>query len=293
MKSWPRRALRQPHPPADKSDVIHAKTLLKALVSRRWWWVTLLVLALMIVLARLGVWQLDRLAERREANAALTTALESPPIRLNDELKELMVYQPGEVPEELANRNAIVTGKYDFDHQIAVRLQVWQGNIGFRLVTPLIIEPGNFEGEEIAVLVDRGWIPDVAYASGNRPYDVTNGIESVEGYIALTEALLRQASGAPEFTDSGIEVYRVDLATIQSVIPYRLMPVFLRENPRPDDADDDLPVRIPREIDLSEGPHLGYAAQWFIFSIGLGIGYVLFVNRSLDKENVRDETFGS
>jgi surfeit locus 1 family protein len=245
----------------------------------------------MIVLARLGVWQLDRLAERREANVALTTALNSQPIRLNDELEEFMVYQPGEAPEELANRNAIVTGKYDFDNQIAVRLQVWQGNTGFRLVTPLIIEPGDLNGEKITVLVDRGWISEEAYASDNRSYDGANGIESVEGYIAMTETLLRQASGAPEFTNSGIEVYRVDLAAIQSVIPYRLMPIFLRENPRPDDADDTLPVRIPREVDLSDGPHLGYAAQWFIFSLGLGIGYVLFVNRSLDKEKVRDEPF--
>jgi cytochrome oxidase assembly protein ShyY1 len=43
--------------------------LLRALVGRRWRWVTLAVLALMLVLARLGLWQLDRLAERRAANA--------------------------------------------------------------------------------------------------------------------------------------------------------------------------------------------------------------------------------
>ena len=38
---------------------------------------------------------------------------------------------------------------------------------------------------------------------------------------------------------------------------------------------------MAKEIDLSEGPHLSYAMQWFIFSLGLGIGYVVFVRRSL------------
>jgi surfeit locus 1 family protein len=270
------------------SDVKHAKTLLLALFSRRWWWVTLLVMVLMIGLARLGVWQLDRLAERREANAALTEALNAPAIILNDELEELMVYQPEESPKSLANRNAVVTGEFDFDHQIVLRLQPWQGRTGYRLVTPLVIDQSSDNGERIAILVDHGWIPQDAYNSDYRIYEETDGVGSVEGYIALTETLMRQASGLPEITDSGIEVYRVDLAVIQPVVPYQLMPVFLRENPRPNEEGDSLPVRIPREIDLSEGPHLGYAIQWFIFSLGLGIGYILFVNYSLDKKNTGD-----
>jgi surfeit locus 1 family protein len=265
--------------------VKHAKALLLALFSRRWWWVTLLVLVLMIVLARLGVWQLDRLAERRQANAALTEALNAPAIILNDELEELMVYQPEEAPKSLANRNAVVTGEYDFDHPIVLRLQPWQGRTGYRLVTPLMIDQSSDSGERIAILVDHGWIPEDAYNSDNRTYDETDGVESVEGYIALTETLMRQASGLPEITESGIEVYRVDLAVIQQVVPYRLMPIFLRETPRLNEAEDSFPVRIPREVDLSEGPHLGYAIQWFIFSLGLGIGYVLFVNHSLVNKN--------
>jgi cytochrome oxidase assembly protein ShyY1 len=60
--------------------------LLRALVGRRWRWVTLAVLALMLVLARLGIWQLDRLAERRAANAQLAAALSAAPIDLNTAL---------------------------------------------------------------------------------------------------------------------------------------------------------------------------------------------------------------
>ena len=46
----------------------------RTLFSRRWWWVTLIVLVLMAVFARLGFWQLDRLEQRRAANAQLIAA---------------------------------------------------------------------------------------------------------------------------------------------------------------------------------------------------------------------------
>ena len=32
-------------------------------------------------------------------------------------------------------------------------------------------------------------------------------------------------------------------------------------------------------VDLSEGPHLGYAIQWFLFATVLGVGYYFFVRR--------------
>ena len=41
----------------------------KALVGRRWWWVTLIVIAGVFVLVRLGIWQLDRLDQRRTFNS--------------------------------------------------------------------------------------------------------------------------------------------------------------------------------------------------------------------------------
>ena len=44
----------------------------RLLISRRWWWVTLVVLGGCALLVRLGIWQLDRLAWRRGLNAEIT-----------------------------------------------------------------------------------------------------------------------------------------------------------------------------------------------------------------------------
>ena len=52
--------------------------LLRKLFSRRWVSGTLLVLLAMGLFARLGVWQLARLEERRAENRALRAVLDSP-----------------------------------------------------------------------------------------------------------------------------------------------------------------------------------------------------------------------
>jgi surfeit locus 1 family protein len=40
-----------------------------------------------------------------------------------------------------------------------------------------------------------------------------------------------------------------------------------------------LPYRTQPKLELSEGPHMGYAMQWFTFAALLGIGYPFFIKR--------------
>jgi surfeit locus 1 family protein len=254
-----------------------AGLLARTLVSRQWWWVTLLVLAIMAVLARLGFWQLDRLAERRAANAQLAAALESAPIDLNSEIAAYEAIAPAEVNEDLANRDVSMAGAFDFDNQFILKLQNWGGIAGVHLITPFVLE-----GQNAVVLVDQGWISDAEYEAG-RIYGESTGPQSVEGYVALTETIRRRTAEAAVPVIAANELYRVDIAAIQEKLPYPLAPFYVKL-PQAEGSPPNLPIGTPKEADLSEGPHLSYAAQWFIFSLGLGIGYVVFVNRRLPAQ---------
>jgi surfeit locus 1 family protein len=257
-----------------------AAPLFRALVSRRWVLVTLGVLLLMGVLARLGVWQLDRLEERRAANAALVAALDSPPIDLNAEAASLLTAGEPQALETLRDRDAQVHGRYDTEHSFIVKLQTYQDRPGVKLVTPLVIDD---QARPVAVLVDRGWISDDDLAGAGLAGFAPEPEADVRGYIALTETLQRAQSPT---SISGNEVYRVDVAAIEKQLPYPLLPFYVKDAP-PDGGDVAPPFREAREVDLSEGPHLSYAMQWFIFSLGLGTGYVVFVWR---KESAERET---
>ncbi len=254
-----------------------------ALVSRQWWWVTLIVVALMLLLARLGIWQLDRLAQRRAANAQLLAAIESPPIDLNRDIDDYLAVEPGRVSGDLANRDVAMVGVYDYDQQRVLKLQSWDGRAGVHLITPLILD-----GADTAVLVDRGWIPDAAYEAGEK-YAEQTGTQEVDGYVALTETISRRTADAIVPLDPGMELFRVDIAELAKRLPYQLAPFYVKLAPPPG-ASAELPIPTPKEIDLSEGPHLDYAFQWFIFSLGLGIAYVIYVNRWLTRRDNPPET---
>ena len=241
---------------------------IKALFSRRWLLPTIFVLAGMALLMRLGFWQLDRLEQRRTANAQLVAVLEGEPLHLPQDV----------IPEDeayLLNRDVIVTGAFDFANQGLHILQMWEGQSGVHLITPLVIADS-----ERAILVDRGWIPDTVVENA-AAYSTQTGQVTVNGYVALSEIISRQTNRDGDSGRADNEWYRVDVAAIEAQLPYDLYPFYVVQSPT-DELDQIFPIKQPREIDLSEGSHLSYALQWFIFSLLLGIIYVTLVRRRLE-----------
>lgn len=235
--------------------------LLKTLFSRRWLGGTLLVLFAMTLFVRLGIWQLDRLDQRRAQNDQLRAVLDAPPL----DLAELL---PATI---LENRLATVTGRYDFSQERILLLQSWQGRPGVALVTPLLIEGLD----NTAVLVNRGWVPQAEYEAGQLDgYQTETGVVQVDGYLALGQP---RRGDSPEVAPQ--EIYRTDLEALAAALPYKLLSVILVESPA-EEVELEPPLHAAREIDLSEGPHLSYAWQWFIFCVLTGGLYLVFVRRS-------------
>ena len=150
-------------------------------------------------------------------------------------------------------------------------MQNWGYRAGVNLITPLVLDDG-----ETAVLVNRGWIPDTESAPQDRSAFDVPGEVVVNGYVALSQELSREPAATPQGPQS--EVYRVDVSAIEPQMPYTLLPFYIVQDI--ENNNERLPYRLKRQIDLSEGSHLSYAMQWFIFSIGLGIAYLAFVNKS-------------
>ena len=217
----------------------------------------------MAFLARLGFWQLDRLAQRRAANELLREQLAADPLSLNDPQLD-----PDRL-DALPDRAVTVSGTFDYSEQVLLKLQNFQGRTGGRLIAPLRIA-----GREEAVLVDRGWLPEEELAPGRwSAYDET-GVITITGRVRPSETSLRaEPPAGPQQ-----EWYRVNVEAIERQLPYELLPVYVRQSPAPESIDS-LPYREEARFDLSEGPHLSYAIQWFLFSLMLGGGYLYFVKR--------------
>ncbi len=234
--------------------------------TRQWILATILVIAGSALCVRLGIWQLDRLAQRRAFNSQVLTMRSLPPLTLpvKDDLTKMEW------------RAVQLSGKYDFSNQVVIRNQYNVNLLGYHLLTPLLLLDGE------AVLVDRGWIP----ADGNsapsdwhqydRPGEVTlSGIIRL-GQTQPTFGGVVDPTLTPGQTRLDFWNY-VNLDRINAQSPYPLLPVYVQLNPDPNKTDPPIPYQP--ELDLSEGPHMGYAIQWFTFAAILFFGYPFYLRK--------------
>jgi len=247
--------------------------LIRAMFSRQWMLATILVLAGGALCVRLGIWQLDRLEQRRAFNLHYTAMQSAAPLDLNAETPQVLT--------DMEYRSARAIGTYDFANQVALRNQYHGSEYGYHLLTPLLLDDGP------AVLVDRGWIP----ADGN---------DSPEGWSRYDEAGQVQVRGmmrlGPDKPDVGgipdptltpgqarLEFWNfANLERISQQLPYPVLTIYIQ--PDVDAADVTAPIPYQPEIELTEGPHFGYALQWFAYASILVLGYPFYVRRQIKEK---------
>ncbi|MEW6285558.1 MAG: SURF1 family protein [Chloroflexota bacterium] len=240
--------------------------LLRRMFSRKWLLTTLLVFLGTAVCIRLGIWQLDRLEQRRAFNAQVTSMRALPPLDLNAETAASL--------ETMEWRAVTVSGEYDFENQVALRNQYHNNQYGYHLLTPLHFDGGT-------VLVDRGWIP----ADGNatpadwRKYDEPGAV-TVTGQIRLGQSKPAFGGVADALPADGGPLWMWNNADIEKMalqMPYPILKVYIQPNVDP--ADETPPIPYQPEVELTEGRHFGYALQWFTFAVILFAGYPFFLRK--------------
>ncbi|MGL4609965.1 MAG: SURF1 family protein [Trueperaceae bacterium] len=238
-------------------------------------------LILAITFASLGFWQLQRLEQRRANNALLIARLSASPRPIDELIKNYRTEVSPFDDSSLAYRPTTVTGHYDTAHEVLLRTtDNYEGQPGFYVLTPLVLENNQ------AVLVMRGWVPfelstppvqeaappevevtatGMVYLETKRPTGFLSGLtpKDPQGKLTVTA-----------YTDS---------VRLEEQMPYDLFPLYIRlENQTPAQPDR-LPLK-PEPLELSEGSHLGYAIQWFAFTLIGVTGYVLVIRREAKEQ---------
>jgi surfeit locus 1 family protein len=241
---------------------------ISTLFRRPWIFVTILVLIASAVMIRLGIWQLDRLAGRRAFNAQVLSQIDEQLLPLTPDVLS------GDI-ESLEFRAVKVEGEYDLENTLVLGNQVWEDQVGVHLLTPLKIA-----GTGAVILVDRGWIPFEDWQNRNlAAYDAAGSVE-VEGMLRVSQSKLGLRDCLDETAgETPYQVWCLALDGISQYLPYNLLSVYLIQAPA--SVQIAPPYRAIPQIEISEGPHLSYAIQWFTFTAILLIGYPFFVRREL------------
>ena len=241
--------------------------ILKKMFSRAWLFSTLLVFAGTALCIRLGIWQLDRLEQRRAFNTQVESMRAAELLDLNQNL-----------PDDISLmewRAVTVTGEYDFENQVALRNQYNGDQYGYHLITPLL-----FNGK--AVLVDRGWIPADGNAAPDdwHQYDEAGQV-TVTGQIRLGQdkpAIGGVADAELSPGQTRLDVWNnLNVERISEQSPYPILSVYIQ--PNVDENNSEPPIKYQPVVELTEGSHFGYALQWFAFATILFVGYPFYLRK--------------
>lgn len=224
------------------------------------------------ICARLGFWQLSRLHARRAFNAT---------IKANQTLAPLDLAQsPGALPQF---RRVTVRGAWDYGRQVVVQARVFEGTPAVVVVTPLTLAEGY------AVLVERGWVASPDARQVELAPLVEGDSARVEGAVILMGEPGAASWGGP--AEWPKYVRQADPTVLAPLYPYPLLPYLVRRTNPP--APGAGVVRALRPVplpELSDGPHLSYAIQWFAFALIAVVGSVALFWKTAQDGQGRPKT---
>jgi cytochrome oxidase assembly protein ShyY1 len=227
------------------------------------WKLSLLGLLMLPVLLRLGFWQLERAEDKRQLQAEMDRQRALPALTQADELFN-------QTP--MHHRRIELRGTLDNDHSWLLDNKTRQGQVGYEVITPLLLDSGE------TILLNRGWV--AAPESRNQLPELVPIYRPI-----VVSGLLHQPSSNPMVRETENSnqwprrIQELNVAklygqlTSESRLPYVL---------RLDSSSDAAFVTQWRWLNNNPAKHQGYAVQWFSMAAVLVVALV-FANSNLGQ----------
>jgi len=237
------------------------------LLTRRWVGLLLVALCVAGLCVFLGRWQIHRLEYKISRNHLVSGNAHARPVPPS----RFVAVNRG--PDDAHQwRRVRASGHYDPAHTLLVRNRNLQGANGFDVLVPLETDAGP------ALLVNRGWVPVDVNVAGGVPKKIP---ASPPGHVTVLALLRPSELASTTGTPPAGQVNRIDVSTIRKALPYPVYGGYVqltRERPRPAHSPAILPLP-----ELTEGLHIAYAVQWFLFA-AMALGYFGLLARREARE---------
>jgi surfeit locus 1 family protein len=221
------------------------------------------VLVLLPLFVALGVWQLERAAEKRRLQEEYDARTRDAVVRVEPRLQSA---------EALRYYRVEARGEYEPARQILLDNRVHHGQAGYHVLTPLRIEGG-----ETRVLVNRGWVP-VGESRERLPVIATpGGTVRVTGVAMVPSDKGFRLEPPPAAAGSWQTLWPyLDMKRLGEALPYPLQPFVILLDPASDAGGF---AREWSRLDVGIAMHQGYAFQWFALAIALLALYLILGRR--------------
>jgi len=228
-------------------------------------WPTLVTLVMFGFLLSLGFWQLDRAEQKRAIIKHYRDDKGGAVIRLDADMKSA---------SGLEYQRASSIGRYESDHQLLLDNRTHEGQAGYQVLTPFILR-----NSEVAVLVNRGWLPLGNNRDQLPDVDVDETQRTVVGRIKIPSAEVFMLGEEEPRQGWPYRIQRIQLQALSEELRRTLLPfVLLLDNEEPDGYLRDWQPLV------GFGPerNVGYAVQWFGLAAALLVIFFTVNSRRVD-----------
>jgi len=221
---------------------------------------TLVLLVLAVIFARLGWWQTERKVEKQQL---FDQFREAPVLSIEDALSQGPVFARVEA-----------TGRYDPERHVLLDNKIQDGRAGVHVLTPFVLQDGR------EILVNRGWLP-LPPDRRSLPEVATD-----EDWRTISGILSKPSAGGPRIGAADVLVRDswpqlvtyLEIDAVGQALGVSLEPWLLQLDQSDASGFGDRqwePATMGPEV------HAAYAVQWFALSLTtLIIWFVLGVRRA-------------
>jgi len=226
-----------------------------------WKTVTMLILLalLTVIFVSLGRWQLHRADERRATAQQIESGQALPPLAIDKHIpsSDIVAWRPATVAGHWLGAFSVLVNRNQ------------NGRPGYWLATPLLLDNDSRD----AVLVLRGWFPQVLTPSAMPEFAVPEGRQTVSGEIALRvprlfelwsfgKAVAQLPEQIPQSSGPLPQVQNLDLAEFGKASGLNMLPLVVLQT----GSSEQGLVRDWPHPSIDADKNIGYALQWFSFA---------------------------
>ncbi len=222
-------------------------------------WPTAFTVLSLLILISLGTWQIKRLIWKENLISFYLNQFENKIINLNHE---------NYLEKEIQFRQIIAKGKFLNTNEIQITGKTYEGNAGFHIITPFLMENGQI------ILTNRGWVSEKYKLPDSRKFSLINKIITIKGIVRFPQKKgyfvpINNPKKNFWITIKPDEIKRHLKLNNQNFITNFYIDLLR------DGKKIVLPIGVKPQINL-RNQHLSYAITWYSLSIALLIIYFLY-----------------
>ena len=135
-------------------------------------WLTIFALPSFLILIILGSWQVQRLSWKSNLISNYNYNFQQVPITVKELLKDR---------KNNKFRRTVIYGEYDHANEIQIIGKTYEGNAGFHIITPFILENNEI------IYINRGWVPKKYADKKTREFSLLEDKVRVVGLVRLPQ----------------------------------------------------------------------------------------------------------